>query len=84
MFHQFQKQPLNESLRRDAKCVTRKEFAKTVATIVRTVPAIQDFVIIPVLNFTTLNSITGCEIPVDQKALLRSNSIVHSKYFNKI
>ena len=74
MFLQIQQQPQNESLRRGAKCATRKECPKTVATIVRTVRATQDFDIFPVLNFTTLNSITGCETELDQKALLRSNS----------
>ena len=32
-----------------------------------------------VLNFITLNSIIGFETQLDQKVLLRSNSIVHSK-----
>ena len=75
----FQKQPLNESLRRDAECAKRREYARTVATSVRPVQAIQDFAIFPVLNFTTPNSIAGCEFTVDQKALLRFISIVHSQ-----
>ena len=78
MLHQFQRQPLNECLRRDAECVSRRECARTVATTVRPVQSIQDFVIFPVLNFITENSITGSELTVDQKALLRFISIVHS------
>ena len=62
--HFFQKQPRNKNLRRDAGCApTRKEFARTVADTVQTVLAIQDFVTIHVLNFTTPKSITGCETP---------------------
>ena len=49
------------SLRRDAECATRRDCARIVATTVRPVRAIQDFVIFPVLNFTTPNSFTGCE-----------------------
>lgn len=79
LFRQFQQQPLNKSLRRAAKCAIRKECTKTVTTIVKAVWATQDFAIFPVLNFIILNSITGCESQLDQKALLRSKSIVHSK-----
>jgi len=62
--HFFRKQPLNKSLRRDARCVpTRKEFARTVAATVQTVQAIQDFVTIHVMSFTTPKSISGCETP---------------------
>ena len=59
---QFLKLDRSESSRRDAECATRKEFKRTVATIVPAVQGILAYPIIIALNCTTQNSITGLEI----------------------